>query len=157
MRELAKSSVMASTVMYEILSDQAEKNEIKLTENELSDNEAAAKELIGHGNKDYFKKAGLTDKVLIKDLNTRTLGDKYRKELIKAIPIDKAKIRSQINKSEYHSNAAYEQAVKDALQQEEIEQFEAVYNKIKKDYDIIINFDYWDKITLGSVTVPENE
>ncbi len=53
-----------------------------------------------------------------------------------------------------NSSSRYEQAVEDAIDAEEEKQFTALYNKLKDNYDITINFDYWDTITIGSITVP---
>ncbi len=52
-----------------------------------------------------------------------------------------------------NSSSRYEQAVEAAIDAEEDKQFTALYNKIKDSYDITINFDYWDTITIGSITV----
>lgn len=51
----------------------------------------------------------------------------------------------------------YEQAVEDAISNEEAAQFATVYNKIKDQYDITINFKYWDTVTIGSITNSNND
>jgi hypothetical protein len=51
----------------------------------------------------------------------------------------------------------YEQAIEDAISNEEDAQFAVVYDKIKEQYDITINFEYWDTVTIGSITDPKND
>jgi hypothetical protein len=51
----------------------------------------------------------------------------------------------------------YEQAVEDAISNVEAAQFATVYNKIKDQYDITINFKYWDTVTIGSITNSNND
>jgi foldase protein PrsA len=53
-----------------------------------------------------------------------------------------------------YSTDRYEQAVEDAINAKEDAQFTEIYNEIKSEYDIAINFEYWDKITIGSITTP---
>lgn len=55
-----------------------------------------------------------------------------------------------------NSSDRYEQAVEDEIKAKEDEQFTKAYNEIKKQYRITINFDYWDKVTIGQITVPNN-
>lgn len=54
-----------------------------------------------------------------------------------------------------NSTDRYEQAVNDAIEAEEDDQFAKAYNEIKKQYHITINFDYWDTVTIGQITVPK--
>ncbi|MDF2944820.1 MAG: putative rane protein [Herbinix sp.] len=56
-----------------------------------------------------------------------------------------------------YSMDRYDQAVEDAINAEEDAQFAVIYNKIKAQYDISINFDYWDTVTIGSITTPKGK
>jgi foldase protein PrsA len=55
------------------------------------------------------------------------------------------------------SSKQYERAVEEALELEEEKQFALIYNEIKKQYNISIDFEYWDTITIGSITEPKNK
>lgn len=55
-----------------------------------------------------------------------------------------------------YSMDQYEQAVEDAITAEEEKQFAEIYNEIKKQYNITINFEDWDPITIGSITKFKN-
>lgn len=55
------------------------------------------------------------------------------------------------------STTRYEQAVEEAIEEEKDKQFKKMYDRIKSDYDITINFDYWDTITIGSITLAKDE
>lgn len=152
MRELAKNSVMTSVVMYEILSDQAKQKGMELTKDELSDNEKDEKELLNQYGENNLDKVGLTKEVLSDSLSKFSLGDKYKSLLCKDFNINEASIRDSIHKSDYKNTDQYEQAVADAVQEEEDLRFEDIYNQIKKQYDITINFDLWDTVTIGTIT-----
>ncbi|MDD3173300.1 MAG: hypothetical protein PHF63_06520 [Herbinix sp.] len=258
MREMAKSSVLASVVMYEILSDEATEKGMILNQSELSANKSYINNLIHSSSMEELESIGLTYTVLKSVLEKRALGDKYRNELSKNFIIDENAIRNSIDKTAYkeykteslyiptvtgtgptftpikeeafksayktmlkadqelengvefdallnkysdlkyftrdfiygdntpekvyqeasitlkndeyspiiktdygyyiihmldnNSSDKYEQAVQDAVQAEEDTQFDAVYNKIKDQYDITINFEYWDTVNIGSIT-----
>ncbi|MHB8130740.1 MAG: hypothetical protein ACYDEX_17245 [Mobilitalea sp.] len=49
------------------------------------------------------------------------------------------------------STDQYENAVADAIRLEEDNQFAVLYNEIKAQYDITINFAYWDTFVIGSI------
>lgn len=49
-----------------------------------------------------------------------------------------------------NSEERYEQAVEDAVKEEENNQFEAVYNEWKAQYEIDINTEYWDAVIIGT-------
>ncbi|MDF2511787.1 MAG: putative rane protein [Herbinix sp.] len=259
LRESAKNSILAEVVMYELLSDQADKHGIKLSAKELDKVAATIQSIRADSSKEGLDQIGLTQNVLEKSIKIHELGDKYRDYLLKDIFIDDKSIRKSIDfedNREYvteclflptvlyedntisplsegerasanklikrihnqllagagfddllnqysslqyknrnfvygdkdieveYQNAAielekdaysslvttdygyfiihmidnnssnrYEQAVGDAIATEEDKQFTALYNKIKDSYDITINFDYWDTITIGSITV----
>lgn len=53
-----------------------------------------------------------------------------------------------------NSDARYEQAVNDAVEAEKEKQFRKLYDKMKSQYEITIDFNYWDTIMIGSVTLP---
>lgn len=257
-RESAKNSIMASVVMYEILSDQAEKRGLELSPEELEKVAATVNSISNNTSKDGLDQIGLTQDVLERSYKIHVLGDKYRDYLSKDIFIDEKAIRNSIDPEDYreymteclfiptvlfedntvsplskgekesahqliqrihselqggsgfeellnqysslqydnrnfvfgdtnvevdyqkvakelekddyssivstdygyyiihmidnNSTSRYEQAVEDAIDTEEDKQFTALYNKIKDSYRITINFDYWDTITIGSIT-----
>lgn len=261
-REAAKSSVMASVVMYEILADQAAREGIALSREELSADEKAARDIIDAQTKEKPGSAALTYDIVKEACDKKALGDKYRKELVKSFHIDENAIRESLKPQDYreykteclfiptvtvkdnevlplsndetasahttitkalellaegrsmeevldsfdglkydirnfvygdkgyeeeyqtaaialykeelskvtateygyyiihmldnNSSARYEQAVEDAVRAEEEEQFAGAYNEIKKQYGITVNFDYWDTVTIGQLTVPKN-
>lgn len=101
MREAAKSSVITSVVMYEILADQAAQNGIALTQNELITNEDAAKELLNELTDDQKKAYGITYKTIKESIDRKALGEKYRSKLIGELPIDEDVIRNNINEEDY--------------------------------------------------------
>lgn len=150
-RQAAKSSIFASVVMYEILSDQAAKNGMTLSEEDLKADEGTADQVfkdIADNNTD-MKNLNIQD---LKDaIDKKTLGDKYRSELIKNFKIDKEEIRSSIKSEDYDSQSSYEQAVTDAVNTEEDRLFSEAYNKMKDQYDIKINFDNWDTVIIGQI------
>ena len=260
-RESAKNSILASVVMYELLSDQAEKHGLELTEEELNKVSATVNSISTYSAKEGLDQAQLTKDVLDKSCKIHELGDKYRNYLSKDIFIDEKAIRNSIDSAAYreyvteclfiptvlyedgtvsplsegektsayqliqkihnellagsgfdkllnqyssvqydnrsfvygdanieteyqeaakvlgkddyssvvatnngyyiihmidnNSTGRFEQAVEDAIDAEEDKQFTALYNKIKESYDITINFDYWDTITIGSITTPK--
>jgi hypothetical protein len=155
MRELAKSSVLASVVMHQILYDQAVKKGMKLTSSEIAANKTAASDIQKDSSKEKLDRVGLTRTLIINSLNKITLADKYKARLCKNIKINEASIRSKINRSDYSSDNQYEKAVCDAITTEKDRLFEPIYKRIKSNYDISINFDYWDTITIGSITEPK--
>jgi foldase protein PrsA len=55
-----------------------------------------------------------------------------------------------------NSTDQYEKAVVNAFKLEEDTQFAVLYNEIKTQYDITIDFDYWDTISIGSITSPKS-
>ena len=263
MRESAKDSVITRVIMNEILSDQASKNGLTLTDQELKDNQASVDTLIDSIKVDNLTKMGLSRELLIKAYNKISLGDQFYIQLAKNFQIDKEAIRAGISSDKYreykteclyiptvstmnqeitpfsdeacsaayedisvalekvkngtdfdtiangdkkltkytrdfvfsktnyekeyqaaavllendkyseiitttfgyyiihmldnNSNAQYEAAVNDAIKAEENNQFAAAYSRLKEQYDITVNFDYWDTVTLGSITTGENK
>lgn len=263
MRDLAKTSVLTRVVMNEILSDQAKRNGLTLSEKELANNKKAIENLFNTDTEEAFRKVGLTRAILTKAYNKVSLSDKYHFELSKDFKIDENSIRESLNQDDYreykteclfvpivsvedktlpplteeeiteantiinvtlakikkgtefdtllneeerlsyhprnfvygdsvyekeyqdsaitldngdysevittkygyyiihmldnYSTDRYEQAVEDAIRLEEDTQFEKVYNGIKDQYNITINFDYWSSITLGSITTLDEE
>jgi len=261
LREAAKNSVLASVVMYEILADQAEKNGVQLSDEELNETAATVNSIQSSSWKESLDKAGLTSDVLKKACEMHALGDKYRTQLTKDIYIDENAIRDSIDPEDYreyiteclfiptvlledntvsplsegekasarrlaqkvhnklssgtgfdrllnqysslqyynrnfvygdtnveaeyqeaamllgkdgysplvatdygyyiihmidnNSTTRYEQALEAAVAAEEDKQFAALYDRIKDSYNITINFDYWDTIRIGSITVPQ--
>lgn len=51
-----------------------------------------------------------------------------------------------------NSTDRYDEAVKDAIQNEKMAQFKTHYDELLQDYDITINYEYWDSLDLGSIT-----
>ncbi|HWT76497.1 MAG TPA: hypothetical protein VN258_17510 [Mobilitalea sp.] len=261
MREIAKNSIMATVVMYEILSDQANKKGMTLSQMEQSDNETAIDQIYSTTSEAFLNNIGLNREVLQETMNEKALGDKYRLELLNGFKIDEDAIRKNIRKEDYreyktdclfvpivksdkeklvslsqeeinsaketitnallkldegegfdgilndytnlnyltrnfiygdsqcekeyqdaaillqndkyspvittpygyyiihmqdnNSTDMYEEEVEKEIQAEEDSQFTAVYNKLKEQYKITINFDYWNTITVGSITIPK--
>ncbi len=261
LRETAKNSILATVVMYELLADQAKKNGIQLSDEELDEVDATVSSIQNSSTEESLDQAGLTPDVLEKACEMHALGDKYKAGLLKDIYIDEKAIRDRIDPEDYreyvtqclyiptvlledntvsplsegekasarqlaqkvhnklssgagfvellnqysslqyynrnfvygdtnveteyqdaaiqlgkdgyspvvatdygyyiirmvdnNSTARYVQAVEAAVAAEEEQQFAALYNKIKDSYDITINFDYWDTLRIGSITVPQ--
>jgi foldase protein PrsA len=100
-REAAKSSVLTSVVMYDILSDRAEKNGIRLTREELSADEKTVNDILETYSKEAADRIGFTYDALKKAVDKRTLGDKYRTQLSKNFRIDEASVREGLNPGDY--------------------------------------------------------
>lgn len=154
MRQLAKSSVLASVVMHEILYEQASRNNITLTREESKANQTVLNDIYADTPEQELDQVGLTREVITKALDKIALADKYKNDLCKDLDIDKDAIKKNINRKDFSSEARYEQAVRDAITSETNLKFEPIYKKMKEQYEISIDFDYWDNINLGSITVP---
>jgi foldase protein PrsA len=155
MRQIAKNSILAGVVMNYILADQADKNGSTFTAPELSDQESAIDAMIQTSSQEKLNNIGLTREVLSTSYLRNSLAEKYRNELEKDFKIDEAKIRDSIDSEGYNSEE-YEKAVKDAIETKKENLFKTLYDNMKSQYDITINFDYWDTVTIGSITVPED-
>jgi hypothetical protein len=151
MRELAKNAIIAGVVMHQILMDQAEKNGLTLTKTEVLADQTIVEDIYKDNSSEALNNVGLTEDILQKSIDKITLADKYKKQLCKDFDIDEDAIRSSIKRNDYSSEESYEKAVSDAIAYDTDKQFEPAYQKIKADYKITINFDYWDGITIGSV------
>lgn len=55
-----------------------------------------------------------------------------------------------------NSTDKYEKVIEDKIAAKEEDKFISIYNKLKDQYAITINFDYWDTISIGSITTPVN-
>lgn len=258
LRDSAKNSILTRVVMDDILSDQAQKKGITLSEQERDDNKKAVNALMEAFPEEVQNKKALSPELISKAYDKKTLSDKYYRELSKSFRIDDKAIRSKIvaeelreykteclyiptvtvgedtltpyNKEEStvalkeisevlgrvkegtefntiinednnlsyyarnfvstdsiyeadYQNAAillkdgmyseiistqygyyiihmldnnsterYEKAVKDAITKEEDRQFAEAYSLIKEQYDITIDFKYWDTIVIGNLT-----
>lgn len=262
MRQITKSSILATVVMYEILADQAIKKGMYLTPLEKSEEKEKTDNILAAASEDYFNRIGLTREMIEQSIIKKSLGDKYRNEISKSFHIDEDTIRKSIKPQDYkeyqteclfiptvkavnqtyeplsqeeidfaqatmldalhkleegvgfdgllneydtleyiyrdfikddmncemkyqsaaeplhndeysqivtteyglyiihmlNNNATdkYEEAVEKAIEDVEDEKFISFYNKLKDDYDITINFDYWDTLTIGSIITPAN-
>mgnify|MGYP001268906784 CR=1 FL=1 len=56
-----------------------------------------------------------------------------------------------------NSDEAYEAQVAQMIDEEEQKQFEAEYEKIKKDYKVTINDEVWDEIVMGETTIIKSD
>jgi hypothetical protein len=261
-REAAKSSVLTSVVMYEILSDQAKKNGMELTQDELSADEKAVMDILSPYSEESESSKGFTYDTLKKAVDKKTLGNKLKEEIIRNFKIDEESVRNSLKPEDYreyqteclyipcysivdknivplndeeastalsilnqaqeklakgeamdslketypelnldsrnfvdgdpyleveyqtaamalqnnefsgiveskygyyiihmlndNSPARYEKAVQDAIKAQEDDQFAKAYQTMKDQYDITINFDYWDEIRIGQITVQKN-
>jgi len=262
MREIAKNSILARVVMYEILSDQATKKGVTLTQTERSEDEDKVKDIIKSTSEQALNDVGITHDILLTSIDKISLGDKYRSFLLTDYKIDEAAIRKNIKKDDYreyqteclfiptaklvkdslmplskaevdqahdtitkvaedlsdgegfdsllnefsslkystrnfikgdssieeeyqsaslllqnneyspvietnygyyiihmqdnNSTEQYEKEVQTEINAKEDEYFTSIYTKLKNQYDITINFDYWDKLTIGSITTAKD-
>lgn len=101
-REAAKDAILARVIMYEILTDQAKKAGMTLTEEELTANEASVDSLINNTTDLNLVDSGLTRELLIASYNRLTLGDKYYKKLSEGFTIDQDAIQKSISPEDYH-------------------------------------------------------
>jgi hypothetical protein len=154
MRKLAKSSVLASVVMHEILFDQASRNHITLTDEDKKANQTALEGIYADTSERSLDKVGLTKDVITKATDKIALADKYKNELCKDLDIDEEAITKSIDRKDYSSEDRYEQAVKHAITSETNLKFEPIYKRLKEKYEISVDFDYWDSLNLGSITIP---
>ena len=56
-----------------------------------------------------------------------------------------------------NSDEAYEAQVAQKINEEEQKQFEAEYEKIKKNYKVTINDEVWDEIVMGETTIIKSD
>lgn len=101
MRDLAKTSVYNRVTMYEILSKQAAKEGLSLTEEEISANKAKVDELILSMSEEDFKKTGLSETLLLESYNRILLGDKLYQQIAKGFTIDEEAIKEGIDPDDY--------------------------------------------------------
>lgn len=156
MRQIAKNSILAEVVMNYILADQADRNGLTISDQELSVQMSEAGDTLRAASQEELDKVGLTQKIISASCSRNALARKYRNELEQNFTIDEANIRDSLASKNY-SSEEYEKAVKNAIETEKENQFEALYDTMKDQYDITINFEYWDTITIGTVTVPEEQ
>jgi len=263
LREMAKNSIMASVVMHEILSQQAEASGLSLSDQETLNCQRAISTLMEEGGEDALVKAGISPVILKDDYLKMALSDKFSKKLSTTFQIEEEIMKSNISKEEYqeykteciyvpinssenqkkpalseadkniafekinkvkdmveagtevqtlldeddglkyysrdfiatdpayeksyieaalplkngevseiiptdfgyyiihmldnNSLDRYKKAVEEAITAEKNRQFDAEYNRIKEQYDITINFKYWDTLTIGDITVGKND
>jgi foldase protein PrsA len=263
MRDAARSSILTQVVMDEILSREAKKNGMTLTNQELTNIDTQINDFTEPSTQDMLDSIGLTRKVLDRALTKKALSDIYYQELTKDFRIDETSIRNGLSKEDYreykteciyvptvsgsgkslsalnqedmkvafntisavwkelvngsgfdvllnkygklkyetrnfikgntvyekeyqtaakllkndeyskiittksgyyiihmldnNSSDQYEQAVEDAVNSEKDKQFSEVYKTIRKQYDITINHEYWDKIKIGSITTAKDK
>lgn len=257
-RQIAKNSIIAGVVMYEILYNQASQKGITLNSSEQEDLEKSVESFIDNSSKKNLEDIGLTREVIETSCQKIALAEKYRKELEAGFTINETKIRDKVRQEDYqeykteclfipklipdskaptlqskkepvssysmitearnqlskgssfaslvnqyenlayytrnfvygkdsyekeyqdaaislqneeyssvittklgyyiihmlnnNSTEQYEQAIRDAIEAEKFELFKETYQQIKDQYDITINFDYWDTVEIGSVT-----
>jgi hypothetical protein len=255
-REAAKDAILARVTMYEILTDQAKKAGMTLTEDEIAANEASVDSFISKTTDVNLVDSGLTKEMLVASYNRLSLGDKYYKKISEGFTIDQEAIKNSISPEDYHeykteciyvstvksenqqlyalseeelnaaiasitgaldkinagsdiqtvvggdtkltyytrdfipgddipeqeykdaamklnnneysgivttnygyyiihmldnnSGSRYEKAIQDAITAEQNKQFETVYNDLKTQYDIKIDTENWDAVTIGS-------
>lgn len=101
MREAAKESILSRVIMYEILNDQAQKNNLTLSEQELSANIDSVDKIVTGATEAELKKRGLSRDILLKAYHKISLGDKYYQELAKDFNMDADAIKSSIKFDEY--------------------------------------------------------
>ncbi len=100
-REQAKSYVMDTAEMYEILYDKAEKAGFTLTDDEKTQAETNADQIISSMNKEQLEVTGFTKDVLTGVMQKLTLGGKYYTDLIDGFDIDDEGIKATIKFDDY--------------------------------------------------------
>lgn len=101
MDQLAKDTIMTRVIMYEVLSDQAKKKGIALSDKELSSIEADVDKLISSMSDSELNETGLNRDILLKTFHRLTLSDKYYQTIISGFEINEEEIRNSIDPDEY--------------------------------------------------------
>ncbi len=101
MREQAKEYVMDTAQMYEILYDKAVKAGYTLTDDEKTQAESNADQILSSISEEQLKITGFTKEVLAKVQEKLSVGGKYYQDLIDGFDIDEEEIKASINRDEY--------------------------------------------------------
>ncbi len=101
MREQAKDYVMDTAVMYEILYDKAVKADYTLTDDEKTQAETNADQILSNISNEQLEITGFTKEVLTTVQEKLTLGGKYYNDLIDGFDIDDEGIKAAIKYDDY--------------------------------------------------------
>ena len=119
-REAAKDAVFSRVIMYEILSDQARKAGITLTESEIAANEAAVDAYINTVTETSLAASGLTRDLMLESYHRISLGDKYYLSISDGFTVDEEAIKKSISAEEtreYRTECLYAPSVRSENQQ----------------------------------------
>ena len=119
-RDAAKDAVFSRVIMYEILTDQAKKAGITLTESEIAANEAAVDSFISTTTETSLVDSGLTRDLMIEGYNRISLGDIYYLSISSGFTVDEEAIRKSISAEEnreYKTECLYAPSVRSENQQ----------------------------------------
>lgn len=100
-REQAKNYVMDTAEMYEILYDKAEKGGYTLTDDEKTQAEDNAEQILSNISDEQLKVTGFTKAMLSGVQQKITLGGKYSNDLIDGFDIDDDGIKATIKRDDY--------------------------------------------------------
>lgn len=100
-REQAKDYVMNTAELYEILYDKAVKDGYTLTDDEKTQAETNADQILTNISKDQLNVTGFTKELLSQVQQKLTLGGKYYTDLIDGFDIDDEGIKATIKRDDY--------------------------------------------------------
>lgn len=100
-REQAKNYVMDTAEMYQILYDKAVKEGYTLTDDEKTQAQNNADQILSNISKDQLEVTGFTKDVLTDIMQKMSLGGKYYKDLVDSFDIDDDGIKATIKPEEY--------------------------------------------------------
>lgn len=101
LREVAKNSLMASVVMHEILSQQAQITGLALTDQETLNCKNTVNALLESDAKEELLQDGLSKQVITDIFLKTALSDKYSEKLMTDFPIDEEKIKSDLSQEDF--------------------------------------------------------
>ena len=101
MRDAYKDSVMEEAIRYGILYQEAKKQGITLTEEELSQSEAYAKDFMSQCSETELQRGGFTYDAVKKTSELMLLADKYYNSLVDGLSVDKEEISASMDREDY--------------------------------------------------------
>lgn len=141
MREFAKTSTLDNAVMYEILYDQARKEGYQLTTIEKKNVDQNVKQFMQVITKEQLKKTGLTEQTVRRIVEKLMLADRYRQDLIDALPIDDQSLTAKIDRKkyrQYNTECLFIATTKKDQKGKEVEVSEAKKASYKKKMEAVL-------------------
>lgn len=145
MEQLAKDTIMTRVVLYNILTNQAKREDYSLGEEELTASEENVDKLIASMTKDELKETGMDRDILIKAFNKLALGDKYYLAITGDIEVDEVAIKNTIDSDyyrEYITECLYVPTAEVSYKKitpYDADKLEKAYGKISEVKELILN------------------